>query len=96
MNKQTLKCFSKSPFLTIESQSSLIQFIDSSFTSLLIGIFGFNCPIIRWLHRGQVDVLLIQSSQNKLWQHGVSTGLLKISKQMGHVHLSSEMLEAAK
>lgn len=67
------RCLSMSPIFEIWLQSSFGQLIDSSWTSLLIGIFGLNCPTILWLQRGQVVVYLMQASQNKLWQHGVST-----------------------
>jgi len=38
----------------------------------------------------------MQSTQNKLLQHGVSTASWKMSRQMGQSHLSSERLLAEK
>ena len=52
--------------------------------------------LILILHNGQVGVLLIHYSQNKLWQQGVSTASSNISRQIGQSHLSSESPDAAK
>ena len=85
-----------SHFLTTCLQFSLPQAIESSITNLLIGIFGLRGPTMRWVHNGQVCAYLIQTIQNKLLQQGVSTASWKISKQIGHSHLSSERLLAEK
>lgn len=61
-----------------------------------MGMFGFSCPIILRLQSGHVGVFLIHSSQNRLWQHGVSTASSYISKHIGQSHLSSDKLDAAK
>lgn len=90
------KCLSMSPIFDIWLHSSFGQFILNSWTSLLIGMLGRSYPTILKLHRGHVVVCLMQASQNKLWQQGVSTASSKMSKQIGHSHLSSERLLAAK
>jgi hypothetical protein len=90
------KCLSMSPIFEIVEHSSLGQLMDNSCTKRRIGMFGRSCPTIRRLHRGHVVVCLMQLSQKRLWQHGVSTASSKMSKQMGQSHLSSERLLAAK
>jgi len=96
VNLQSLRCLSISPFLIMSSHEGLMQLTESSWTNLLIGIFGFSCPIILRLQRGQVGVFLMHSSQKRLWQQGVSTASSKISRQMGHNQRSSDKLDAEK
>ena len=91
-------CFSISPFRIMSSQNSLGQETASSITRRRIGMLGFSPSwgFILKLQRGHVGVLFIHASQNKLWQHGVSTASSYMSRQMGQSQRSSESPEAAK
>lgn len=95
---QLFRCLSISPFLMMVSHISLGHAIDSSRTSLLMGIFGFkpSFGLILKLQSGHVGVRLMQASQNRLWQHGVSTASSNMSRHIGQSHLSSDRPDAAK
>ena len=96
VKSHSLMCFSISAIFLICLQPSFGQAMESSSTSLLIGMLGRSWPTIAMLQSGHWAVLMMQRSQKRLWQHGVSTASTYISKHMGHSHLSSERLLAAK